>query len=98
MEQYSFRVNLWTNCPRANSTNISLELKKIVTIERAAKKICRKCYGRLPLNSSICRKCKNPDLRIKKTKAWKYRIKEDNYHFDKNSKNILIDKRKIKNE
>ena len=34
---------------------------------RSAKKICRKCYARLPLDSDKCRnkKCHNTDLRVK---------------------------------
>ena len=42
------------------------DLYDIIIYTRFAKKICRKCYGRLSINSNICGKCKNSDLRIKK--------------------------------
>ena len=39
----------------------------LAMIYRTAKKICRKCYCKLPPNSKICRnkKCRNKDLRYK---------------------------------
>ena len=39
---------------------------KIAIFSRRGKKICRKCYCRLPLDAIVCSKCKNPDLRYKK--------------------------------
>ena len=39
--------------------------KGLAMVYRVTKKICRKCYCRLPIDSKICRKCKNPDLRYK---------------------------------
>ena len=42
------------------------ELFKIAIFSRRGKKICRKCYCRLPLDAFVCSKCKNPDLRFKK--------------------------------
>ena len=41
-------------------------LFKIAIINRRGKKICRKCYCRLPLRAHVCTKCHNPDLRYKK--------------------------------
>ena len=38
---------------------------KIAIISRRGKKICRNCYCRLNINSKICRKCHNSDLRFK---------------------------------
>ena len=64
------------------------DLTKIATTYRLAKKICRNCYNRLPLNARVCRACKNPDLRIKKS-PWG----SIGFHFDKNTKNRLYDKR-----
>ena len=66
------------------------ELVQIVISNRMAKKICRKCYRRLPLNSNVCRGCKNPDLRTKK----EYNL-YNLYFFDKNTKNKLVDKRNV---
>ena len=66
------------------------ELVKIVISNRMAKKICRKCYRRLPLNSNVCRACKNPDLRTKKEHNL-----YNHYLFGKNTKNKLIEKRNI---
>ena len=63
------------------------QLKQLYLIEWQ-KKICRKCYRRLPLNSNVCRACKNPDLRTKKEHEL-----YNHYLFDKNTKNKLIDKR-----
>ena len=62
------------------------KLYEIVVYNRVAKKICRKCYRRLPLNSNICRACKNPDIRVKKSgKNGKTCL------FDKRTKNKLLD-------
>ena len=41
----------------------NLKFKGLAMAYRVAKKICRKCYCRLPVDSKICRKCKNSDLR-----------------------------------
>ena len=43
-----------------------LNIFKIAIISRRGKKICRNCYCRLPIDSEICRKCHNSDLRFKK--------------------------------
>ena len=64
------------------------KLAQIVLSNRIAKKICRKCYKRLPLNSNVCRSCKNPDLRTQKGHILYYP-----YAFDKKTKNKLIEKR-----
>ena len=67
------------------------ELAKIVISNRKAKKICRKCYKRLPLNANVCRACKNSDLRTKKeNKPYAH------FLFDKKTKNDLIEKRNVK--
>ena len=58
------------------------ELIQNVLFYREAKKICRKCYCRLPPDSTICRnkKCHNKDLRFKKNlqknKADNLKLKE----------------------
>ena len=71
------------------------DLIKIAISYRIAKKICRKCFKRLPLDSNVCRSCKNSDLRVKKyiNKSF-INAKCENYIFDKNTKNRLTDKRK----
>ena len=38
----------------------------LAVVYRTAKKICRKCYCRLPPDAKICRNCHNTDLRFKK--------------------------------
>ena len=66
------------------------DLLKLAVLNRSARKICRKCYCRLPLDSKICTKCKNPDIRYKHNLKRIY-----TYHgftFDKNTKNRMIDK------
>ena len=67
---------------------IKSELSMVVCVNRLAKKICRKCYKRLPLNATVCRSCKNSDLRMKKESSGK------GIYLDKNSKKRIIDKRK----
>ena len=44
------------------------DLKELAQFHRLAKKICRKCYCRLPLNATVCvnKKCRCSDLRYKK--------------------------------
>ena len=64
-------------------------LANLVMCNRIAKKICRKCFRRLPLNSTVCRKCKNPDLRTKKVHNPQILTT-----FDKDTKKRLFDKRK----
>ena len=68
------------------------ELSMVVFVNRLAKKICRKCYKRLPLNATVCRSCKNSDLRMKKEFPSCKTI-----YLDKNSKKRIIDKRKFNN-
>ena len=41
-------------------------LKKLAEKHSCQKKICRKCYARLPDKAKNCRKCGSSDLRIKK--------------------------------
>ena len=41
-------------------------LKKLAEKYNTQKKICRKCYVRLPDKAKNCRKCGSSDLRIKK--------------------------------
>lgn len=41
-------------------------LKKLAEKYNTQKKICRKCYARLPDKAKNCRKCGSSDLRIKK--------------------------------
>ena len=65
-------------------------LYKITIYNRIAKKICRNCYCQLPLNSNVCRKCKNSDLRTKKV-----HYQHNQVIFDKSTKNKLIDKENI---
>ena len=62
-------------------------LFKITISNRIAKKICRNCYCKIPLNSNVCRKCKNSDLRKKKVHH-----QHNQVMFDKSTKNKLIDK------
>ena len=88
-EQYKFYIPyLW----KGNLTENKLELKKVILVSRIAQKICRKCYARLPLNATVCRNCKNGDLRKRKDIKYKKAL-----YLDKNSKNRTIDKRNIKN-
>ena len=44
------------------------DLTKLAIIYRSAKKICRKCFKRLPADATKCSnpKCHNTDLRFKK--------------------------------
>ncbi len=65
----------------------SIKLVDLCVANRIAKKICRKCYARLPLDATVCRKCKNPDIRIKKGKGY-YK-----YYCTSDTKNRLFDKR-----
>ncbi len=67
------------------------DLGKLAVIYRTAKKICRKCYCRLPLNAKICKnpKCHNTDLRFKKDMNHypeKYRITKEFYRDTKKLK------------
>ena len=66
-------------------------LLKLAVLNRSARKICRKCYCRLPLNSTICNKCKNPDIRYKKNMRRLYGVYYG-YGFDKDTKNRMINK------
>ena len=68
------------------------ELAKVVLVNRMACKICRKCYKRLPLNATVCRGCKNSDLRTKKG----MKFGKPSVCLNKNSKKKIIDKREIK--
>ena len=45
---------------------IEPNLKILAESYLSKKQICRKCYARLDIKSSNCRKCKSKDLRIKK--------------------------------
>ena len=88
-EHYKFGIIL--NSPSRWSGNMNTktpELAKVVLVNRLAQKICRKCYSRLPLNATVCRNCKNSDLRIRKYRA------TTEFYLDKNSKNRITDKRK----
>ena len=62
------------------------DLIKLAIVYRTAKKICRKCYKRLPANAEKCTnpKCHSIDLRFKKnckicSNKHKYRIENDFY-------------------
>lgn len=44
---------------------IELNLELIAKQSRCIKKVCRKCYARLPINCINCRKCSSTDLRKK---------------------------------
>ena len=70
----------------------SPELAMVVCVNRISQKICRKCYKRLPLNATVCRSCKNSDLRMKKEIHYEKKI-----YLDKNSKKRITDKRKSNN-
>ena len=87
-EQYKFDIIL--NQYKGNISKKTPELAMAVLVNRLAQKICRKCYNRLPLNATVCRSCKNSDLR--KKKDCKYGT---TFYLDKNSKKRIIDKRKI---
>lgn len=65
-----------------------IELTKIAIIYRSAKAICRKCYCRLDLDSKICKKCHNTDLRKKKVLLgnYKYSINKQLYRKTKKLK------------
>ena len=78
-------------------SHCSEDLIKLSTINRVSRKICRKCYSRLPLSATVCRVCKNPDIRIKKTKIYKgdsnHRpdyTTDSYFNFDKTSKNKML--------
>ena len=45
---------------------IEPNLKILAESFSSKKKICRRCYARLNIKSSNCRKCKSSDLRLKK--------------------------------
>ena len=86
-EIYKFSLKL---SPFSRVWRMDPELVKIAISNRIAKKICRKCYRRLPLNSKVCRNCKNPDLRINELYD-----RHPYFLFDKNTKNRLIEKRNV---
>jgi ribosomal protein L40E len=44
---------------------IDPSLETLAKKSRCDKLICRRCYARLPLHSSNCRKCSSVDLRLK---------------------------------
>ena len=56
--------NDYSHC-KAPVTMPTNEYVGLAMVYRVAKKICRKCYCRLPADSKICKKCKNADLRYK---------------------------------
>ena len=68
------------NRNRLNSGSIysNSGLKELAAKYRTEKKICRKCYCKLPLNAKICKnkKCHNTDLRLKH-ELYKYSKKLD---------------------
>ena len=68
------------------------KLLMVVCANRLAQKICRKCYKRPPLNATVCRSCKNSDLRKRKEFHYGKTI-----YLDKNYKKRIIDKRKFNN-
>ena len=88
-EQYKFSIPFRWNGAKDSKTS---ELLMVVCVNRLAQKICRKCYKRLPLNATVCRSCKNSDLR--KRKEFHY---GKTVILDKNSKKRIIDKRKTNN-
>ena len=89
-ERYKFSIP----CPwKGNLNKKTPKLAMVVLVNRLAQKICRKCYKRLPLNATICRSCKNSDLRKKKEIIYNKKI-----ILDKNSKKRTIDKRRTNNE
>jgi len=45
---------------------IDPNLKVLAETYLCQKKICRKCYARLSIDSKNCRKCSSSNLRIKK--------------------------------
>ena len=87
-EQYKFNIP----CCCKGSIKKSPELAMVVLVNRLAKKICRKCYKSLPLNATVCRSCKNSDLRKRKDLKYGKKI-----NLDKNSKKRIIDKRNTNN-
>jgi len=61
------------------------DLTKLAIIYRTAKKICRKCYKKLPADTDKCTnpKCHNTDLRFKKNYKYKdYRGGPHNYKIE----------------
>ena len=67
-----------------------LKLEQLAILIRSAKRICRNCYCRLPLNANVCRKCKNSDIRDKKN------INERNFQYifcGENTKNKILNKK-----
>ena len=80
---------------RYSKSKISKEeiqkLAELAILIRSAKRICRKCYCRLPLNANVCRKCKNSDIRDKKN------IKSSgnfqSIFCNKNTKNKILNKK-----
>ena len=90
--KFGFSCSLFTyNNSRRKFYKLKPELVKIAISNRIAKKICRKCYKRLPLNANVCRACKNSDLRTKKENK-----PQTQFLFDKKTKNDLIEKRNVK--
>ena len=72
--------------------NANLQLAFIVAvINRRGKKVCRKCYCRLPLNAKVCSKCHNPDIRYKKKPVYSSQGIFKCYADDK-TKNKLINR------
>lgn len=45
---------------------IEPNLKSLAQSYNCDKKICRKCYARLNIRATNCRKCPSSDLRLKK--------------------------------
>ena len=68
------------NAPVAMPKN---EYVGLAMLYRSAKKICRKCYCRLPVGAKICKKCKNTDLR------YMHQYSENTFHCPRIS--VLID-------
>ena len=66
-------------------------LTKLAVLNRTARIICRKCFSRLPLNSKVCRRCKNPDIRFKKDNYSHGRDRQV-FNFDKNTKQKMTNK------
>ena len=59
-------------------------MEEIAKIYRTAKKICRKCYKRLPPDATKCSnpKCHNTDIRFKRqsyNKLQSFKIEKDFY-------------------
>ena len=71
---------------RGSGINRPNKLTKLAIVYITAKKICRKCSKRLPLDAIKCTnpKCHNTDLRLKKTyNVYNYEFQIENNYYNK---------------